>query len=434
MKINKPKSDYSATIVVINKLVALENCDNVQHAIIMGNSVVVGNDTKEGDIGLFFPVETQLSPKYLSYNNLYKKEELNQDNAKKGYFDINGRIKCVKFRGNKSEGLFMPIKSMVNLGFDAEDFTEGMEFDEVNGVEICKKYVIKVQYSKGTGNGKKAKQPKETKLIDDQFRFHTDTSQLYKNLHHINPEDVIQVSYKMHGTSGISSKVLCKRKLNIFEKVLNWIGIAILILKYDYLYSSRKVIKNPDLNPNANHYYGVDIWGLADAKLREYLNNGMTLYYEVVGYTPGGSAIQGKYDYGCNTGEFEIYIYRITQTSSDGAVFEYSSQQVKEFCALKGLNSVPELFYGKANELYSDNRLTLSNWREGFLNELKTRYNDKDCYMCSTKLPEEGCVVRKDGLEIEAFKCKSAKFYLWETKQLDKGVVDIESEESSEEN
>lgn len=432
MKINKPNSDYCATVVTISKLVALENCDNVQHAIIMGNSVVVSKDTKEGDMGLFFPVETQLSPKYLSYNNLYRKEELNQDNAKKGYFEINGRIRCVKFRGNKSEGLFMPIESMVNLGFDAEDFKEGDSFDKIDNVDICNKYVIKIKNQQGLG-GKVAKKPKESKVIDNQFRFHTDTSQLYRNLHHISPNDIIQLSYKMHGTSGISSKVLCKRKLNIFEKVLNWIGIFINTTVYDYLYSSRKVLKNADLNPNANHYYGVDIWGLADAKLKDYLSTGMTMYYEIVGYTPQGSMIQSGYDYGVPIKEFKVYIYRITQTAEDGSVVEYTSQQVKEFCKLKGLNSVPELFYGKANELFSDNRLTLHNWREGFLNELKTRFNDKVCYMCKSGVPEEGIVLRKDGLEIEAWKCKSAKFYEWETKQLDKGVVDIETEESLDE-
>lgn len=432
MNITKPKSDYCATVVKIEKLVALENCDNVQHAIIMGNSVVVGNNTKSGDIGLFFPVETQLSKDYLSFNNLYRKPELNEDEAKKGYFEENGRIRCVKFRGNKSEGLFMPLKSMEALGFDIEGFKIGMEFDEVGGIEICKKYIIKARNQSSSGNVKKAKQPKESKVIDNQFRFHTDTSQLYRNLHHINPEDIIQISYKLHGTSGISSKVLCKRKLSWFEKVLTWFKIAIILKTYDNLYSSRKVLKNPDLNPNANHYYKMDIWGEADKNLREYLNDGMTLYYEIVGYTPEGSAIQGQYDYGCNQNEFKIFIYRITQTASDGNVFEYTSQQVKEWCKLKGLNSVPELFYGRASEIFEDNRLTLSNWRECFLNELKKRYNNKDCYMSNNVVPEEGCVIRKDGIEIEAWKCKSARFYEWETRQLDKGVVDLESEENEE--
>lgn len=434
MKFEKTKSDYCATVVVIDKLVVLENCDNVKHAIIMGNNVVVGKDTKEGDIGLFFPVETQLSPKYLSYNNLYRKEELNQDNAKKGYFEINGRIRCVKFRGNKSEGLFMPIESMSNLGFDTEDFKEGDSFDKIDNVEICNKYIIKIKNQHGLGGkGKKARKPIESKIIDDQFRFHTDTSQLYRNLHHINPDDIIQLSYKLHGTSGISSKILCKKKINWFEKALKFLGVNIVDKEYDNIYSSRKVIKNHELNPNANHYYEIDIWGLANTKIEQYLSTGMTMYYEIVGYTPEGGMIQAGYDYGCEIKTFEIYIYRITHTSNDGSVIEYTSQQVKEFCAFKGLNSVPELFYGKANELFSDNRLTIRNWREGFLNELKTRFNDKNCYMCANNIPEEGVVLRKDSLEFEAWKCKSAKFYEWETKQLDKGVVDIETEESLDE-
>ena len=115
MKIELSNKNYCGTIVEIKTLVPLENCNNVQAAIVMGNQVIVGNDVKIGDIGIFFPVETQLSKEYLSANNLYRDSELNVDKNKKGYFELNGRIRCVKFRGNKSEGLFMPIESLFNV-------------------------------------------------------------------------------------------------------------------------------------------------------------------------------------------------------------------------------------------------------------------------------------------------------------------------------
>ena len=77
-------ANYNATVVEIKTLVQLENCDNVQAAIIMGNQVIVSKDTKIGEIGLFFPVETQLSKEYLSVNNLYRDSKLNVDKNKKG--------------------------------------------------------------------------------------------------------------------------------------------------------------------------------------------------------------------------------------------------------------------------------------------------------------------------------------------------------------
>lgn len=49
--------------------------------------------------------------------------------------------------------------------------------------------------------------------------------------------------------------------------------------------------------------------------------------------------------------------------------------------------------------------------------------------MCKSKLPEEGCVVRIEGQDLEVFKCKSTKFLEYETKQLDKMEIDIENEQ-----
>lgn len=184
MKHSVKNRNYCATVVEIKQLVELSNCTNVQHAIIMGNSVVVSKETKVGDIGLFFPVETALSDAYLKANNLYRKAEMNEDPTQKGYFEENGRIRCVKFRQNKSEGLFMPYQSIRFTSEtnwkDAKDLTPlgieiGDEFDELGGIEICHKYISKKTVTPGVKhqNGKGFKKY-ETKLVDGQFRFHQD--------------------------------------------------------------------------------------------------------------------------------------------------------------------------------------------------------------------------------------------------------------------
>ena len=103
----------------------------------------------------------------------------------------------------------------------------------------------------------------ESKLVDNQFRFHLDTSQLFRNLHEITPDSLISVSYKIHGTSTISSYILCKKPLKWYEKILKKIGVNIIDTHYDYIWSSRKVIKNSELNSNAEHYYKEDIWGIS---------------------------------------------------------------------------------------------------------------------------------------------------------------------------
>lgn len=266
---------------------------------------------------------------------------------------------------------------------------------------------------------------------------------LYKNLHRIQPKTLISITYKMHGTSGISSYVICKKHNSKFSKALAWLWnnlacpIENLFSKnkynfelndreYNYLYASRKVIKNEELNPTGEHFYDANIWEITHNELKEFLQKGMTFYYEVVGFMPSGAMIQKDYDYGCATGTHKIYIYRITYTNPDGKVFEFSAKQVQDFCHKNGLNPVTQLYYGSASE-FSDERLTEEHWETKFLETIKEKFNEKDCYMCNNKVPEEGVVIRIEGPEFEAYKQKSTRFYERETKLLDQGVEDIES-------
>ena len=427
----QPKNpNYAATVVKISNIIPLENCDNVVATMIMGNQVIVSKDTKINDVGLFFPVECELSSKYLSNNNLYRQSELNVDKNKKGYFEDNGRIRCVKFRGHNSEGLFMPIQS---LDFITTTYPHvGQSFDELNDVEICKKYEI-VRKITNTNNVRKIDRKYKSKLVENQFRLHDDTEQLYRNLYKLYPSQIISMTYKLHGTSFISSKVLCKKPLKWYEKALKSLGVDVVDTQYDYLYASRKVIKNAELNSGNSHFYGEDIWGLADAKIREFLQDGMTVYGEIVGYLPSGGAIQKDYHYGCAPNTFEIYIYRITYTNTSGKVFEFSAKQVQDWCKTTGLNAVPQLYYGYASDLYTlltglDVEDDLDDWRINFLKALKKQCNEADCFMCTIKVPEEGAVLRIEKNKFEAYKIKSVSFLERESSLLDKNVLDIESE------
>lgn len=429
-----PKNEnYAAIVVQIKTLIPIPNCDNVVHAIIMGNQVVVGKDVQIGDFGLYFPLETQLSEKYLKVNNLYRKSELNEDPTKKGYFEENGRIRCVKFRGNKSEGLFMSLTSLDNINFSAGQLSLGDCFDELNDIEICRKYVVKKQSTPGLSGSRQSGKLKKhkSKLIDNQFRFHSDTSMMYKNLHMLSPHDIISITYKIHGSSFISSKILCKKPLKWYEKILTKLKINIINTHYDYLYSSRKVIKNSELNSNPRHYYNDDIWEIAHNEVKDFLIDGMTIYGEIAGFLPSGGMIQKDYDYGCEPKQHKLFIYRITYTNLTGKVFEFSAKQVQDFCKKNGLNAVPQLYYGYASELnpqlpidYKD----LETWRNNFLTMVKEEYNDHDCHICQNPVPEEGVVIRLEKLDFEAYKQKSGKFYERETKLLDKGETNIEDE------
>lgn len=455
MDLKLTNTNYCATVIKINKLISLENCNNVQAAIILGNQVIVSNNVKEGDKGLFFIPETQLSKEFLYWNNLYRKSELNEIQTEKGYFEENGRVRCQKFRGNNSEGFYIPLYSL-NAFLSEEEINSlvpGDEFNVVKGkglteTEICKKYIPKNTKTSGAPGSKQGKKPKESRIVDGQFHFHQDTSLLFKNLHMIDPLSLVSVTYKLHGTSGISSRIFCKKKLKVIPRFLKWLGADIVTSEYDNIYSSRKVIKNADINPNAKHFYDFDIWQHAHNSVKYALQDGMTLYYEVVGYLPTGAMIQKDYDYGYTNpledyspqdavkyfeegDHYGVYIYRITYTSPSGQVYEFSAKQVQQYCKKMGLKVVPELFYGFAGDLFPSVDINdiedIDKWRNQFLVEIRNNFNNKQCYMCNNNVPEEGCVIRVEDIDLKVYKQKSLLFLERETKQLDKGEEDIET-------
>ena len=220
----------------------------------------------------------------------------------------------------------------------------GKEFDTVNGHKICQKYFVPVKQS---NNVKQGKRPKLSRLVEGQVHLHTSTENLRKNIHKINPDDTISITYKEHGTSGWKANVLTKRKLTWFDKVLLKLGINIQTIEYSYVYGSRRVVKNSDFEDlkNKNHFYNYDIWKDVSDRLPD-IPKGFTLYYEIVGYTKDGGYIQPKYDYGCKVGENKVSVYRITHTTPDGLVTELSYPEIAEFCERVGLTPSHLFYYG----------------------------------------------------------------------------------------
>lgn len=422
----KGNPNYIATVVEIDNIIELENCDNIQATSIFGNSVIISKDVQIGDMGLFFPVETKISSEFLSHNSLYRDKTLNRDKERAGFFELNGRIRAMKLRGNRSEGFYIPIDSLRGLVTDISKFSVSDEFDHINGNMLCEKYIVPVKsQSQSQGQKKKDLADKFDKLISGQFNLHVDTNQLGKNIHKINPDDIISITAKLHGSSFVSSYILCNRKLTIRDKIARLFGVKVKDTEYDYIYSSRKVIKNRYLTKTEHvDYYKEDIWGTVHKELGPFLDKGMTVYGEVVGFLKSGGYIQKNYDYGCKPNEHKTFIYRITSTNEDGKVFEWSMLQIQQWCKAKGLLAVPLLYYGEAMELFDIP--TMNHWHQEFLKSLQEYYLEKKCTICQNDVWGEGIVLRTESLDIEAYKLKSHNFLIDESKSLDNGDVNIE--------
>ena len=423
--------NYLAKVVQINKLQKHPNADKLQVSIIDFQEVIVGMDTKEGDLCIFMPLESQISSEFLSHTNSYRHSNLNRvvDDEHTGFFEDNSRVRAVRLRGQKSMGVLFPVISLQGLitGIDLEKFFSehiGEEFDTINDTLLLKKYFIPVKNVPGQKQGKKAR---ISRLVENQFRFHIDTENLRKNMHKINPEDYIGITYKIHGSSFIIANVLVKKKLGVLDRILKKIGVHIKDIEYDLLHASRKVCKNEFETKNKAHFYEYDLWADIKEEIKEFVPKGYSVYGEIAGFTKNNQAIQSTFDYGCASGEHKLFIYRITFTNEDGVVYNLSTLETKEFCDRCGLNYVPLFYWGKAKDLFLDVD-PVNHWEEDFMINLENRYTEKDCFLCVNKNPEEGIVIRKESqFGFEAYKLKSFAFLQKETELLDKGEVDMES-------
>jgi hypothetical protein len=424
--------NYAAHYVTLKTLHEIPGANSIQHAVINGNLVIVSKESKVGDRGVFFPVESQLSGSFAAKNNLYSDQMLNADQTKKGYFGEKRRVRCIKFMKVPSEGLFCPLEYFeVWRGIkiaEWDNVADNQAFDTIDGEELCRKYLIREKQINGVAGKKVRKLP--SRLIEGQYHLHYDTSKLADNIHLIDPDDYIVISDKFHGTSLNCGRVLLKRNLSWWEKIKNFCGLNVPLAQYENVYASRTVIKS--LLPQSDHYYKEDVWRDGFKTIEHALTDGIQIYAEIVGYTPSGSKIQGKWTYGCKLGEFKVVVYRVTHTSPTNEVTEYSMREVIQFCRDNKLQHVPIFYQGLAKDLFPNLHLE-AHWHEEFLKNLKTSFNlEQICKECNTGVPAEGICLRNETKGLKALKLKAFAFLCQESLLLDKGEVDIESDDTAE--
>lgn len=218
------KLEYSCTVVQIGEVKPVEGSDFLGSTLVNGNPIVVRKDQiKEGDIMIYAPIETVLNKQFLSVNNLFEigEKELNsnfkevqalinegkKEDAKKkvGFFNKHGRVKLIRLRGCPSMGFLIEKESLVKWKPKLQDvdFSQYVDkdFDTIDGELFVKVYVPYVPPVRT--RDKSAKRDKKLKgfsrLIEGEFKFHYDTSQLARNIHLIKPDDKVVITNKLHG-------------------------------------------------------------------------------------------------------------------------------------------------------------------------------------------------------------------------------------------
>ena len=369
---------YFGYITTLKNVRKHPNADRMMLADCFGNTICVGIDAAEGEIGIYFPTDGQLSVEYCEHNNLVRKKD-DAGNNIGGYLDPDKRnVRAIKLRGEKSDGIFMPLSSLVYTGINLDDVNVGDRIDVLNGHEICKKYIPRTNNRTGKpsdGNKTRKKKVPTAPL----FAEHADTEQLAYNLGAFKPGDEIEITLKMHGTSQRTGylPVLKGYKRSLWDKLCKRDGTPI----YDWGYVSgtrRTVLENFD-----GGYYGSNEFREGHSKFFEgKLWKGETVYYEVVGFTHTGASIMATADnkkmndkdfikqygketvfsYGChpngwnsktggynsgrNEPQSDIYVYRMTMTNEDGDVVEYTPDFMRYRCEQMGAKTVPVMWKG----------------------------------------------------------------------------------------
>lgn len=476
LKIRDDSANYTATVIKLPVKQPVPGLDNLVKVEVFGNECLVGKDSSIERLYLFFPAGTQLSHNFLSKNNLYRDIALNEDKNQKGFFEPNGRVKGIKLRGIVSNGFVIPAESLCNI-INGVSVNVGDEFNEFNGELICQKYFPKGIQTPGLPKG-----DKQTKInnkladlmIPGQFRFHVETAHLAKNLHLINPNDILVITDKWHGSSGILSRVYANRKLTRLQKLWNKVKC---LPKFEarqlvYIYSSGKPKSNLPKGVEGSwtntgvDYYTSNIWKETLDRYKTCIEEGISIYGEIVGFTSGGAYIQKGYDYGCvsiptkigtdglctcdaatkcpngrigsamRCSEAELpknnrfIVYRITYTKPNGEFIEFSWQQIKDYCKKYNLEHVKEFYFGKAmdiNKGYLEATNNVEEWRNALLYQLQNRYNlEMNCKHCNNKVPAKGIVLRVDGHlnSYNVYKLKSKLFILGESNSEEINIED----------
>ena len=435
---------YNAIVTRLTNVRPHSNADKVQLATCHGNQVVIGLDSLEGHLGVYFPSDGQLSDEFCKANNLYRDAELNaRKDEKGGMFDANRRVRAQKFRGEISDGFWVPLHYFGFIMVSGLD-VEGFEFDEWKGVPICNKYV-----NPNTAKIARENQGKKTRVSRSSvmFKEHFDTGHFGKNIHEFEKGQHIVITEKLHGTSGRIGHVQMTRELGWLEKLAAKLGLAINDKEWAYLNGTRRVVLGE--SKSANQFHDPTIRDKAMNLFKGNLRKGETVYFEIVGFESTGAAIMpsvdttkmgdkeftkqyGKsmaYSYGCDSTQSEVYVYRMTFANEDGQSIDYAWNDVVKRCNELGVKTVPHVATITLTELEAiTGKFDDRDLREYFSNTIET-FGTGPSILDTRHIKEGVCVRIEGGLVNKTFKFKSFEFKVLEGIVKDSGVIDTEEAE-----
>lgn len=438
--------EHCGFVVEVQNLRKHENADKLQIATFFRNDVCVGLDTQIGEKGVFFPCDLQLALEFCEKNNLLR--VLPDGTPGPGYMDPDKRnVKAIRLRGEKSSGVYLPIKCLEYTGVDLDSLKPGDTITTVNGVEICRKYIpFKATATSAGGAGARVHR-RAKRTVAPTFFEHKDTEQLDYNWSAFKPGDEIEITLKIHGTSqrtayvpvlqpnAYETKSLLKGFLlkhmpqKFVEKYAEKWGEP--IFDYSTISGTRRTV----MEDFEGGFYGSNEFR---EQYHEFFKGklwkGETVYYEVAGFTHTGQPIMATvsnkgvndkefiktygpnttFSYGCEPDGLpekrsHIWVYRMTMTNPDGQVVEYTPDFMRYRCEQMAVDTVPVFWSGRIPEhpaSREDNTISAGEW---VANKAELFYDGPD--PIDPRHVREGVVVRiVNRPNFTAYKTKNHNF------------------------
>lgn len=333
------------------------NANKLQLGTCLSYQVVVGLDTTDGELGVFFPCDGQLSEEFVLANHLYTESArlklglINVGIVSFGFFSDKRRVRAQNFRGEKSDGFWCPLSYFNFLPIlPYVDLKEGDTFYELGGAKICNKYFTPATMQ---AQGKIGRKQRENKC----FPKHDVTKQFKHVAESIPTNAVYYITEKLHGTSGRYGYVRDNIDLSWYKRWINKLVPMFGEQEYHYLNGSKNVILEKTIGLG---YYGTNEFRYKAIENIS-LHKGEVLYFEIVGWVGDRPIMEPHpikdevkslrktfgetmtYKYGLLQGSCDIYVYRIVHINEDGVVIDLSWPQVTARCKELGLKTVPLL-------------------------------------------------------------------------------------------
>ena len=330
-------------ITKIKNLRSVPGNSNLRLGTCYGFDVIVGSQIRENEVGIFFPLGTQLTREYVDENNL--SFLLSNDNLIR--YDIPGP--------DQSEGMFMSLNTLRYLGVNVHDFKEGDSFYQVNGHNICFPY-----YTDATKQTRSDSEfHRSVRIQIHQYPVWSAPDYRFTNPY-LESNDRVYFLELLKGVTGRCGRLFIPRSETGWDKFRK-------LFNKDYVPPSRWQY----LLGSRNYYVDKAPWSIIKEQDRVDLFQGEIIYYDIVGYngnelivpprpntSPDLVDVYGKtieYRYKC-TPENEtgitnkICIHGIRYMIEGGRFVDLPWEGVKQRAGQLDMATVPEISSGVYEE------------------------------------------------------------------------------------